>query len=176
MTKEQAAEYLGVSVRTLQRYTQEHRVQVAYIKGKRGQEAVYDPAELERFKAELEAAPSHVKPSVAGVAGDAREQSTALAPIQSSEVIDRLAKALEAFRDSGKPDHAPLADLAVKMVLTVQEAAALSGLSRRTLAEAIHAGKLHAPRIGKGFKIRRADLERFVDSLFPLFAGNCDNG
>ena len=53
LTKQQAAEFLGVNVRTLERYTQEGKIGGRYEKGKTRSVLVYDEEELQAFKAEL---------------------------------------------------------------------------------------------------------------------------
>jgi excisionase family DNA binding protein len=52
-----------------------------------------------------------------------------------------------------------------KLLLTLQEAQALTGLSRDTLRHAIDDGTLKAQVIGRGFKIKRADLDEYVAKL-----------
>lgn len=53
MNKQQAAEFLEVSVRALERYVQQGRISVKYEKGKTRSTANFDQAELEAFKTEL---------------------------------------------------------------------------------------------------------------------------
>jgi excisionase family DNA binding protein len=50
-------------------------------------------------------------------------------------------------------------------MLTLQEAAALSNLSRAHLRQAIRCGKLKAKIIGRGWRIKRADLDTYVRAL-----------
>ena len=54
MRKEEAATFLGISVRTLELYTQQSRIGGHYEKGKTRSVLVYDEEEVKRFKAELE--------------------------------------------------------------------------------------------------------------------------
>ena len=54
MNKQEAADFLGVSVRALERYVQQGRVGGRYEKGKTRPTLVFDRAELESFKSELE--------------------------------------------------------------------------------------------------------------------------
>jgi excisionase family DNA binding protein len=51
------------------------------------------------------------------------------------------------------------------LTLTIQEAAALSGLSANHLREAIKAGKLKARIVGRGWKIRPEDLRAYVSKV-----------
>jgi Helix-turn-helix domain len=62
MTKKEAAALLGVTERTLARWTAQSKIGVRYERGKNGDVAVYDRGELERFKADLER-PTH-RPAV----------------------------------------------------------------------------------------------------------------
>ena len=55
MNKTEAAKYLGVGVRTLERYTSEGRLSPGRRRTKTGPALDYDPADLERFKAALQA-------------------------------------------------------------------------------------------------------------------------
>jgi len=53
MNKQQAAKFLGVSVRALERYVQQGRIGVKYEKGKTRSTTNFDSSELEAFKEEL---------------------------------------------------------------------------------------------------------------------------
>jgi excisionase family DNA binding protein len=46
------------------------------------------------------------------------------------------------------------------------EAQALTGLSREVLRDAIASGELKAKVIGKGWQVKRSDVEEYVDRLF----------
>ncbi len=53
MNKQEAANFLGISLRALERHTAEHRVAARYEKGKTRSVLAYDQSELERFKARI---------------------------------------------------------------------------------------------------------------------------
>ncbi|ACK74167.1 hypothetical protein PCC7424_5608 (plasmid) [Gloeothece citriformis PCC 7424] len=53
MNKQEAADYLGVSTRAIERYTQKGKLSVKYENAKTRPVAVYDQAELDRLKDEL---------------------------------------------------------------------------------------------------------------------------
>jgi hypothetical protein len=54
MNKKEAAAALGISTRALERYIGLNRISVAYVRGRTGDEARFDHAEVERFREELE--------------------------------------------------------------------------------------------------------------------------
>ena len=53
MNKQEAADYLGVSTRAIERYTQKGKLSVKYEGGKTRPVAVSDPEELDKLKEEL---------------------------------------------------------------------------------------------------------------------------
>jgi excisionase family DNA binding protein len=57
--------------------------------------------------------------------------------------------------------------IAAKLILSLKEASALSGISRDYLVEAIKKRKLKArlDEIGRGYRIKRADLEDYIKKL-----------
>lgn len=166
MDKEAAAKFLGVSVRTLQRYTGAGRISAKYVHGERGPQADYDRAELNKLKEALTAAPAYVRPAVTGDTPGApgpAAATTALAPRMQTPT-EMWAALIEALKQSAPPATPPV-PLSDKLMLTLAEAAQLSGLSRRYLRGAIAKKKLAARIIGKGFKVKRADLEAFINKL-----------
>jgi excisionase family DNA binding protein len=52
-----------------------------------------------------------------------------------------------------------------KLLLNLSEVRSLTGLSDQHLREAIHEGRLKSRIIGKGYKVKRADLEAYVRKL-----------
>ncbi len=59
----------------------------------------------------------------------------------------------------------PALSVADKLTLSLMEAAQLSGLSRRILRQAIEEKKLKARIIGRGWRVKRADLDAYVVKL-----------
>ena len=57
------------------------------------------------------------------------------------------------------------AEVAHKIMLTLPEAAVLTSLSRNHLREAISKGKLKARIIGRGWRVKRSDLDAYVKKL-----------
>lgn len=128
---------------------------------------MFDAAELEAFKAEL--GQKLYRPAVETTNPDTSE--TALARLSSNEIVqpelaesERLSVLIEALlehqsqRTSTPAYH--------KLLLTIAEAQELTGLSRAILREAISQGTLKAQVIGKSWRIKYTDLERYVEKLF----------
>jgi len=171
MNKQQAAEFLGVSVRALERYVQQGRISVKYEKGKTRPTANFDQTELEGLKAELNQ--PTIKPAVESRQTPTEPQVESDKPVLYSgeisefgeiSVIDKLSSIIEGLlaRDEQEPS-VPIAD---KLLLTVQEAQALTGLSKDVLRDAISDGTLKAKLIGRSWRVKRSDLEEFVAGLF----------
>ena len=149
MNKKQAAEYLGVSVRALERYVQQGKLTVRYEKGKTRSTANFDQTELEAFKQELNQ--PTIKPAV-----ETRQITTEvydetdnsdIQPVNVSEfgeftVIDKLAGMVEMLITRG--DKKPTVPIESKILLTLDEAQAMTGLSKSYLREAIGQGSLNA--------------------------------
>ena len=193
MTKKEAADFLGISPRTLERAVSNNRIAARYEKGKTSDVLVFDEAELERYKAEQDS-PTHL-PTVeraadaatltqaptnrmetptnfansdnalatfgelpdAGANGMAMALLQALSQLQPGGVTGGVA----ASSESGPPQTPP----AQKLLLSLAEAQSYSGLSRANLMDAIHEETLAAQKIGRGWKIKRRDLESYVEGL-----------
>jgi excisionase family DNA binding protein len=161
MNKNDAAAFLEIGIRSLERYTGAGKVQAQKLKVKTGFALDYDPAELERFKAVLEAErqeagqPSPMSPP---------HSPTALAVRQPRTLANVAASVANGHGDAFTAAMVTQA-IAVKLLLNLAECQALTGLSRATLRDAIDAGDLKAKMIGKAFRVKRGDLEAFVESL-----------
>ncbi len=168
MNKQEAAEYLDVSVRTLQRLTAQGEIIAGEVRGKTGMVTDYVKEELDRFKHEEEHkaqdATRYVRPFVAPVTPDnatLNQTALVLGRAGNSPALVELIAALEQAHTSRTPPI-PVAD---KLTLSLAEAAQLSGLSRGHLRQAIEEKKLKARIIGRGWRVKREDLESYVKKL-----------
>jgi excisionase family DNA binding protein len=114
----------------------------------------------------------HLMEKIEGLAPVADSADTsgekALVPIAPAPgVLERLAAALEALRPVAQAPapKVSIADAAHKLLLSLPEAAALSGLSRNHLRQAIKDRSLKSRKIGRGWRIKRADLDAYVRKL-----------
>jgi excisionase family DNA binding protein len=159
MDKEAAAKILGVSTRTLQRYTTQNKISVIYRHGKTGAEANYDEEELQRFKQQQNN--STYQPAQAP---SNEGQSLALAPIQREGAALAGVAAAAAILEHLQPSK-PRVPVESKPLLKLEEASILTGLSRQILREAIEAQSLKAKIIGRAWRIKREDLDQFLKKL-----------
>ncbi len=188
MNKQEAADFLGVSVRALERYVQQGRISVKYEKGKTRPTANFEQAELEAFREELNQ--PTVKPAFESrqtatdetrqISSESeyrqiateQQQETGIAVQTPGEItefggiatVDKLASIIEGLlsQDNNQSKVA----ISDKLLLTMAEAQALTGLSREFLKDAIASGELKAKLIGKGWRIKRSDLNEYIDKLF----------
>jgi excisionase family DNA binding protein len=157
MNKEEAANELKISVRSLQRLVQSEKISVVYKRGASGkQEAIFNPEEIENYKRVRDA--EYIKPSVTTTS------DTALARSDVAAGGTALARnVIETIFNLGL--QKPAVAIADKPLLKLDEAAALTGLSRQLLRQAIEDGKLKGRIIGRGFRIKREDLDAFIKTL-----------
>jgi excisionase family DNA binding protein len=162
MNKKEAAEYLGVSTRLVEKYASEGRIgEVTYVRGRTGKQAEYDRQAVEKLKAALDTPDT----AIAARTPDARLFAAHLV-----EILERREQAnMEALRGllkggSDKPRSASIR-VSEKILLTINDCRLLTGLSRQRLRQAIDDGKLKGRLIGRGFRIKREDLDGFIKKL-----------
>ena len=182
LTKELAAKRLKVSVRSLQRAAHAGKVKPVYHRGKSGKmETFFDSDDIDRYKEELsQVVEPERRPTPAPT-----DDSQALSQMGVSsylatlhDLLGRLVMAQERkqLSEQTREPPAPVEDshalsqamrvpVSDKLTLSLAEAAQLSGLSRGHLREAIKEEKLEARIIGRGWKIKRTDLDAYVEKL-----------
>ena len=158
-TKAEAAEILGCSEKTVERYAKQSRIQ-KFLRRNPGRKAmpVFHPGDIETLRSEavrLEPFPvekqfPRSRDDVAHGPG-AGEQALALPARQSA--VEMLVNLLA---DRVSP---PATAARHKLFLTLAEAADYSGMSQGWLRQKIRQGELPAIKT-RGWKIRRGDLEQ----------------
>jgi excisionase family DNA binding protein len=159
MDKESAAKFLNISTRTLQRYTTQGKISVSYRHGKTGAEADYDEGELQIFKEQQES----VTYQPAQAIGNGQTQT--LAPIAKGVGAIAGAERLAAVLDLLQQPARKSVPIESKLTLSLVEAAELSGLSKGYLLDAIKGKKLKARKLGRGWRMKREDLNNYVQKL-----------
>jgi excisionase family DNA binding protein len=76
-----------------------------------------------------------------------------------------VASLVEALQSRDEPRKSGSVEIADKPLLKLDEAAALTGLSRQILRDAIRAEELKAKLIGRAYRIKRDDLDEFIKNL-----------
>jgi excisionase family DNA binding protein len=162
MNKKEASEYLGVSTRLVEKYASEGRLgEVTYVRGRTGKQAEYDRQAVEKLKAVLDTPDT----AIATRTPDARLFAAHLV-----EILERREQAnIEAIRGiltdgSNKPRSASVR-VSEKVLLTITDCRLLTGLSRQLLRQAIEDEKLKGRIIGRGYRIKRGDLDQYIANL-----------
>lgn len=162
MNKEEAAKFLKMSVRSLQRLTADGLFKPT-MTGKKGA-AVYDRAELEQWQSltedERKAAREQARGQSLSPVTVTPEQTDMTENPVTTVRGDNPARMLAAFEAMAAPVR-----VAEKVMLSLVEAAQLANLSRAHLRQAIEDGKLKARIIGRGWRVKRADLDLYVKNL-----------
>ena len=170
MNKKDASAVLGVSIRLVEKYASEGRLgEVKYVRGKTGKQADFDPAGVEKLKAELESIDYQlVAPNrrAASLDGALSEQSPALVAFVDmvkgamSSQVDSLTSAVEALRSAV---DSPTMRLTEKLTLSFKEAALLSGVPESHLREGYARGMLRGAKIGRGVRVTPDDVRKYVE-------------
>jgi excisionase family DNA binding protein len=159
-TKKQVAELFGCSTKSVERWVKSDKLNPIFVTGKYGKQAMFDPEEVHQLK-ELEDSLGIDRAMTLGQAPSPVQTHT-LTPALVTQAVDTVSTPLNALvavtrENAAVPIHH-------KLFLTLREAQALSGLSRGHLKEAINEGSLKAQIIGRGWKVKRKDLEAFVEA------------
>lgn len=132
----------------------------------------FNDGELDRLKKELDGLLPEQWPETKSLVKQQPEaealvpaQSEAIVPAQLPEIGERLIAALQSLLQSRQEEENTVSAIAQKLMLTLPEASILSNLSRSHLREAIRGGRLKAKIIGRGWRIKRADLDIYIRAL-----------
>jgi len=163
MRKDEAAKYVGCSVRSLENYTKQGRIGVRYERSKTRPVALYSRAELDRLKAELES--TLYAPAVAS--GEEAKRGALVRREPAPDLALILSRLFEAAQEqAGKEREPSILELAQMPLLKLKEAQRYSNLSRAELLAAIEAKELSATKAGGEWKIRREALEEYIRKNF----------
>lgn len=144
MSKPEVCAFLGKSKRTIDSYIATGRLKVGYFNGPNGKTGIFQRADVEALKVELDT-PTYRAP-------------VSLVPSHLREMVEKRAAITKALAPA--PDFAALA-VAMRSALRVEEpkpwlplaeAAEYSGLPASYLLAQARAGKLRAINVGNGSK------------------------
>jgi excisionase family DNA binding protein len=152
MNKREAAEYLNLSTRAVERAVARGKLGVRYKRDKRGYVALFKPSEVRRYKERLEV-PMPRRPII--------EPPTPETPPLHRQTPLTLGNVIPLTETLNEP-FVPIVD---RLTLSVPEASSLSGLSEKFLLEAIRKEKLKGFKDEHDWRIKRTDLDAFVRNL-----------
>ncbi len=166
MKKADAAKFLDISEKTLERLVKNGEISSKLEKGKTRDIVIFDDEELRAFKEKRES--SKHRPAFS--TDDSPAQNLLSLIPTKADNLDRqnqtvsftpMITALESLADAQK-----LLFLQNKPTLNLSDSALVSGLSVTLLEKAVKDGRLKTFAGLRGSKvIRRADLERFISEL-----------
>ena len=157
-TKAETAEILGINERTIERYAKDGLIGTIYEvrldkKGTARNIATFDLAEVMQAKEGKLIAPA--RPAIESPGALAVVPVAPVAPVVPEPAPGALVAALAEVLHP-QPDT---------LTLTERQASALANLPEAMIMAARKSGQLRAIRTGRGWRIRRADLETWVNSL-----------
>lgn len=166
MNKKEAAAYLNVSTRAIERYTAQGKLTPIYKKGRTGPAPVYDQVQLDDLKKQMDMAADATHPTVQIDKHDKKDKSdkhdrdSALV-LRSGSRADLVAfiAALDKARGIS------IADISVKPLLTRAEAQRYTGLSKELLHQAVTSGKVKEIKLGRAYRMKRTDLDAYIEQL-----------
>ncbi len=166
LTKQQAADAIGCSTKTVEQLAKEKRLHAAMWRRPEGgpRIAVYHPGDVDLIRKEKnpDAEPFMVRVEAEPLADSAPAQSTALAAPNSAEQFMRVLLAVAGASQSSEKKFSTFSEvrLSERLFLTIPEAADYSGLPQSHIRRLMGEGKLEAMKTGAGWRIRRVDLEK----------------
>ena len=178
MNKQEASKFLGVSEKTIERYKAAGRIaaktkRVIGTDGRSRHILDFNESDLERLKRQLDH--QTVYPSIT-VGHDRTRTSTDIDGQTANFINTELELVSQSVR---QPNLVTIlqqistvferqlnaSDRAHRLMLDLRDASIISGLSKSYLKSAIKEGTLKAKLIGRGWKVKRSDLDQFISDL-----------
>jgi len=166
MNKKEAAEYLNVSTRAIERYTAQGKLTPTYGKGRTGPAPVYEQTQLDELKRQMDGAADATHSAVKSDKSDKADRddngnkdgALVLRSGSRADLVSFIA-ALDKARGQS------ITDIAAKPLLTRAEAQQYTGLSRELIREAVTSGKVKEIKLGRAYRIKRAELDSYIETL-----------
>lgn len=166
MTTKDAAAFLEITERTLIRYANAGKIKKTQVRGKTGMVSDYALPDLEKLKRELN--PTYEGPAEGEVVTDATspESDVSEASSQAGQQLAVIERPPLTQLTSPEKAMSDVLLLGIKKLLTIEETALITGLSSKRLRDDIKSGNLKAGRVGRSFRIRPTDLDKYLSELF----------
>lgn len=152
-SKREAAELLAISTRGIERAVRRGHLNVVYHDSKHGKKAWFSPGDLERYRQQQQAR---------GPVGFMTGSSGGPTIGTGIPMVDMQPRPMAEPARRTTAKTVPIVD---RLTLTIAEAAQLSGLPRKFLAESIRTGTLKSIKLGRIAFIKRSDLNEFIQNL-----------
>lgn len=149
ISKREAAGLLGVSTRAVERAVRRGHLTVHYRDSKHGKKAWFAQPDVARYKEHQE-----TRGPVGFMSGPSVGTVIPMVEMKPRQGPAEKEKAGE-----------PFAPISERLMLKLDEVAALSGLPRSFLSRSVQTGALKAVRIGRILYVKRSDLNEFVRAL-----------
>jgi excisionase family DNA binding protein len=166
ITKNDAAKILDKSERAVERYSKADGdkpplLSVTYEKGTTRDVPMYDEEEVRELAERLR----NPQTAARGVIISPEGQQTAMAT--RTDNADKFVAIIEHLVATSRDNSTATAQATIgeKIMLTLADASALTNLSKGFLVEAVHEKKLKAKKLGRGWKIKRTDLDAYIKKL-----------
>jgi len=172
-TETKAAELLGVSVRSVRRFSAEGKLRKSkrqVIAGRRPL-AVYNPEDIARIKAEQEMQQGSQFKIGSGAQGQGLALVETAVATSVREAIKELLAPLMEILDERLTAATQTRQDAPPLFMTIRAASKCSGLSQVLLRRMIASGELNVLRDGRSAKLRRTDIEMIGVSKLANKAG-----
>lgn len=182
MTKKEAAEFLAISVKMLEKYMAQQRITFSHIKGKYGDVVDFAQEELDRFKQEMGkgkvvVSPAIVKTDSSTTATNAtnattpntsttlttKEDNVHISTKDFMGILEKIARELK--HNNKQLNTTPLDQLSFKLALSLEETALLSGFPLGIIKRAIKEGSLKAVKVGRVRRVKTLDLDSWIKHL-----------
>jgi hypothetical protein len=162
MNKKEVAEFLGITTRQVETHAAAGRLgEVQYVRGKTGKQAEYSREAVEKYKVILDTPDT----ALAAKTPDARLFVAQLADALTSREQANVGAIRDLLLESREHTRNGAVRVGEKILLNLNDCRMLTGLSEQSLRESIKAEKLKAKIIGRGWKVKRADLDEFIAKL-----------
>ncbi len=183
MNKKEAAEFLGLSEKTVERYKSSGKLsarlkRIVGADGKSRKVLDFNESDLERLKGELsgnvvfpELTDGHAQTETQtdtdrqtqlDSTNFANNELSIVGQTQTANLFEIIFKSFETISER----QTEVSNRFQKLMLTVDEAAAISGLPKAFIDRAIKKdSSLKATKIGGRYRIKRQDLDEFINNL-----------
>jgi excisionase family DNA binding protein len=156
-SKKQAAEFLGISTRAVERAVRRGHLVAQYRPSKHGRMAWFGPEDLSRYRNFQQVrAPLGFSSAVAKAPNEGAFTIGTVTPMALAE-----REVTPSQSDSSKN----VVPLNQRLTLSIAEAVQLSGLPRQFVVNSIQSKKLKSLKLGRSTLVKRSDLEAFVKGL-----------